>query len=146
MFVDASVMIAILTGEDDGEAYARLIEDAPETVTSVLAVWEASAGLFRKHRLPMREAKAILQAFIDVAGIEVLPVDSRDEALALDIFETNGRHGVPERQRNRALNMADCFHYAVATRRGVSILTKDEGFTFTDLETIRVATPIPSPE
>lgn len=84
----------------------------------------------------MSEAKAIVQAFIEVAGIDVLPLDARDAALALDIFETHGRHAVPESKRNRALNMADCFHYAVAKRRGVPILTKDEGFAFTDLETI----------
>lgn len=141
MFVDASVMIAILTGEEDGEAYARLLDDAPERITSVLAVWEASAGLFRKRRQSMGEAKATLAAFIDVAGIAVLPLDARDEALALDIFETNGRHGLPESQRNRALNMADCFHYAVARRRGVPILTKDEGFAFTDLETVMATQP-----
>lgn len=141
MFVDASVMIAILTGEDDGEAYARRLDDARDRITSVLATWEASAGLFRKRKQSMHDAKAIVQAFLDVAGIEVLPIDARDEALALGIFETHGRHAMPESMRNRALNMADCFHYAVAKRRAVPILTKDEGFAFTDLQTIRVATP-----
>lgn len=141
MFVDASVMIAILTGEKDGEAHAAVLEEAPERVTSVLATWEAAAGLFRKRKQSMGEAKAIVQAFIDVAGIEVLPIDTRDEALALDIFETNGRHAVPENERNRALNMADCFHYAVAKRHDAVMLTKDRGFTFTDLRTAGVAAP-----
>lgn len=136
MFVDASVMIAILTGEDDGEAYARLLDEAPNRITSVLAIWEASAGLFRKRKQSMPDVKAIVQAFLEVADIEVLPIDARDEALALHIFETHGRHAVPESMRNRALNMADCFHYAVAKRHGMPILTKDEGFTFTDVETI----------
>jgi len=133
MFVDASVMIAILTGEDGGEIHAGLIEDARRRITSVMATWEASVGLFRKTGLSMSEARAVVREFVEVAGIEVLPVEPEDEALALAIFETNGRNTVSDAERNRALNMADCFHYAVARRQGVPILTKDAGFLSTGL-------------
>lgn len=81
----------------------------------------------------MSESRAIVHEFIQIVGIEVSPIESQDEALALAIFETNGRHSVAESDRNRALNMADCFHYAVAKRRAMPILTKDIGFTLTDL-------------
>lgn len=50
MFVDASVMIAILTNEDDGENYARILELTESKITSVVATWEAAAGLFRKTK------------------------------------------------------------------------------------------------
>lgn len=139
MFVDASAMIAVLTGEEDGEIHAGLIEDARRRITSVVATWEASVGLFRKAGMPMSEARAVVREFVMVAGIDVLPVEPEDEALALAIFETNGRHTVGDAERNRALNMADCFHYAVAKRHGVPILTKDAGFLSTDLIVLGLA-------
>lgn len=133
MFVDASVIISILTDEDDGKIYADILETPRRKVTSVVATWEASAGLFRKARLSMLEVRMIVQEFVRLADIDVLVIDAEDEMLALDIFETNGRHSVAEKDRNRALNMADCFHYAVAKRLGMPILTKDAGFAATDL-------------
>jgi ribonuclease VapC len=54
----------------------------------------------------------------------------------LQAFERYGRHRYPVNDRNSALNLADCFHYASATSRGASILTKDTGFALTDLEII----------
>ena len=133
MFVDASVIISILTNEDDGEPFAAILDGISQKVTSVVATWEASVGLFRKTGLSMGESRTIVQDFLRVADIEVLAIVSEDEDLALKIFETNGWHSVSEKERNRALNMADCFHYAVARRLGMPILTKDAGFASTDL-------------
>jgi len=140
MFVDASVIIAILTEEEDGKACSQIIEghERRPLITSVLASWEATVGLFRKTKRTMDESRAIVGDFVRMVGIEVLPLDAEDEALALRIFETRGRHRLSEDAGNMALNMADCFHYAVAKRRNVPILTKDQGFTRTDLATITI--------
>lgn len=141
MFVDASVIIAILTEEKDAEGYAQILDTNREfaNVTSVLASWEATVGLFRKTGKSMDEAKAIVQDFLEIAGIIVLSIGAEEEALALDVFQRNGRHRFGEGERNLALNMADCFHYAVAKLNKVPILTMDIGFEATDVQVVRIA-------
>ncbi|PPQ35333.1 ribonuclease VapC [Rhodoblastus acidophilus] len=140
MFVDASVIIAIMTSEPDAEFFAAHIDAArtKRPVTSVLAVWEATVGLYRKKRIPMNEAEARVQEFIEAADIHVLSVGSRDLPTALQAFERYGRHRYPDAERNSALNLADCFHYAAAKSCRAPILTKDGGFALTDVATIGV--------
>jgi ribonuclease VapC len=133
MFVDASAIIAILTDEPEGRAYAEAMDGAPELICSVLAVWEATVGLFRKKIMSMDEADARVQEFIQTAGILVVPVADQDRKLALRAFDLYGRHRYSEAGRNRALNLADCFHYATAKSRNASMLSKDIGFALTDV-------------
>ncbi|MDO9417534.1 type II toxin-antitoxin system VapC family toxin [Pararhizobium sp.] len=138
MFVDASAIIAILTGEPDGEAFAKAIDASAHPVSSVLAVFEATVGLFRKKTMPMQEADAAVQAFIEAARITVLPIADTDRPAAFAAFERYGRHRHPDTDRNRALNLADCFHYATAKNNGVPILSKDIGFALTDVQVVSV--------
>jgi ribonuclease VapC len=136
MFVDAPAIIAILTNEADGEDMAALLDAAPTPMTSVLAVWEASVGLYRKKRIPMDEAEKRVREFLDTAGIRVEDVSPRELPAALQAFDRYGRHRYPDAERNSALNLADCFHYASVKTFGTQILTKDAGFALTDVETI----------
>lgn len=135
MFVDASAMIAILTGEADGENLAAALghEVSARPITSIIAIWEAAAGLYRKKRIPMAEAEARIKDFLEQARVEIVPLGMEELALALQAFDRYGRHRYPDSERNRALNLADCFHYACAKSNGASILHKDPGFTFTDV-------------
>ncbi|MDR3450778.1 MAG: type II toxin-antitoxin system VapC family toxin [Alphaproteobacteria bacterium] len=137
MFVDASVIVAIMTGEPDAEGFATLMDTAPakRLITSVLAAWEATVGLYRKKRIPMVEAEARVHEFIEAAGIQVLSIGPRELPVALQAFERYGRHRYPDSERNSALNLADCFHYATAKSCRASILTKDAGFALTDVAT-----------
>ena len=138
MFVDASVIIAILTGEPGAEGFAAHMDAAraKRPVTSVLAVWEATVGLYRKKRIPMFEAEARVQEFVEAAGIQVLSVGPQELPTALQAFERYGRHRYPDSERNSALNLADCFHYATAKTCRLPILTNDAGFALTDVATI----------
>ncbi|OJF92899.1 type II toxin-antitoxin system VapC family toxin [Pararhizobium antarcticum] len=138
MFVDASVSIGILTDEPESEAFARAMDAAPELVCSVLAVWEATVGLFRKKTMSMEDADARVQEFIQTAGIVVVPVADPERRLALRAFDLHGRHRFSDVERTRALNLADCFHYATAKYRGVAMLSKDAGFALTDVAIARV--------
>lgn len=135
MFVDASAIIAILTEEAEGEALAAALEaggtDPP--ITSVIAVWEAAVGLFRKKHLGIDEAEARVREFLECAGVQILPVSERELTLALKTYEKFGGHRIPDAERNRALNLADCFHYACAKFNRTSILHKDAGFDLTDV-------------
>ena len=138
MFVDASVIISILTNEPDAENFVKELDKATEKqrFTSALAIWEAIVGLFRKKKMPMLEAEVQLKDFIELSHIQILPIHMQETTIALQAFERYGRHRYPDNARNNALNLADCFHYASAKINKISILTKDSGFTFPDIETI----------
>jgi len=138
MFVDASAIIAILTDEPEGRAYAEAMDGAPELICSVLGVWEATVGLFRKKIMSMDDADARVQEFVRTAGIVVVPIADQDRKLALRAFDLHGRHRHSDADRNRALNLADCFHYATAKGRNASILSKDIGFALTDVAIAKV--------
>jgi ribonuclease VapC len=135
VFVDASAMVAILLQEPEGERLAAAIDSAPSRlVTNVIAVWETVAAIYRKKNMPLGVAEARVADFLAAAGIETLNVAPNDLALALAAFDRFGRHRYPNpADRNKGLNLADCFHYACARARGVPILTTDEGFALTDL-------------
>lgn len=133
-FIDASAMVAILLQEAEGERLARAIDSDAAPFTNVIAVWETAAALHRKHDLEMPAAQAIVDEFMEAAGMEVLPVSQAELGLALAAFAAHGRHRYPDpADRNKGLNLADCFYYASARSRRAAILTTDEGFAATDL-------------
>ncbi|HLH51051.1 MAG TPA: type II toxin-antitoxin system VapC family toxin [Roseiarcus sp.] len=134
MFVDASAILAILLDEPDGERLAGALQTAKPSkpVTSVLAAWEAAVGLNRKKGLPMIEAEARILEFAETAGLDIISVTPTEFSAALRAFDRYGRHRYPEADRNKALNLADCFHYACAKSRRMPILHKDAGLALTD--------------
>lgn len=138
MFVDASAIIAIMTGEADGERLATLLGQAKKRITSIIAVWEATVGLYRRKNIPMQEAEARVAEFLELCGIKVVQTSQAELSIALQAFDRYGRHRYPDTDRNSALNLADCFHYAAAKANRTPILTKDAGFGLTDVETVGV--------
>lgn len=135
MFVDASAIIAILSQEPEKNSFVDALEGAPveERITSVIAVWEAIAGFARRMSIPLTVAESDVREFLSVASIEVIPLTLDHLSPALDAFDRYGRHRLPESERNKALNLGDCFHYAAARRAGTGILHKDAGLALTDL-------------
>lgn len=138
MFVDASAIVAILTAEPDDEDLARCLEQAQsKPVTSVIAVWEAVAGIYRKKQISMAQAEAHVREFLATAGVELISVSPEELSVALSAFDRHGRHRYPESQRNMGLNLADCFHYACAKARDVPVLHKDPGLAATDIRSAK---------
>lgn len=135
MFVDASAIIAILSQEPEKDAFINALEATPpdERTTSVIAVWEAIAGLARRTSVPLTLAEGDVRDFLATASIDVQPLTLDHLAPALDAFDRYGRHRLPESDRNKALNLGDCFHYAAARLAGTGILHKDAGLALTDL-------------
>lgn len=137
MFIDASAMVAILLQEADGEGLAAAI-DASSTplVTNVIAVWETVAAIHRKKDMPIGLAEAHVTEFLATAGIQTLDATPNELPLALSAFDRYGTHRYAHpADRNKGLNLADCFHYASAKSRGLAIMTTDDGFALTDLPT-----------
>src|SRR5207302_1044339 len=51
MFVDAAALVAILSGEPESARCTAALDDAPDPITSAIAVWEAAVALARPDKL-----------------------------------------------------------------------------------------------
>jgi ribonuclease VapC len=130
VFVDASAIVAVLTEESDGESLAAELDRAAGSITSVIAVWESAASISRKTGRRAEQELTDILAYLDLAEIEILPVDLTVAAEAIAAFDRYGR-----RSGHRAdLNTGDCFAYAFAKTRDVVLLYKAKDFAFTDVQ------------
>ncbi len=134
MFVDASAIVAILTGEAEADSLSAMLKDAPAPITSAVAVFEAVLGICRKYRMEVTEAHRLVQEFMAAVPMRTVPVTDRESAAALEAFARYGKgRGHPAQ-----LNMGDCFAYAVARTHQVPLLFKGDDLDRTDI-------PLPSP-
>jgi ribonuclease VapC len=136
VFVDASALVAILTGEEEAQSLTQALGSGSRPATSAISVWEAAAAISRKTgRTAELELPDIL-AFLEVAEVEIVAVDIKIAALAVVAFDRYGR-----RSGHRAnLNMGDCFAYAFAKHRDVVLLYKGKDFALTDVQRVRPTT------
>lgn len=137
MFVDASAIASVLLREPIARRLVERLDSLPkgQLVTNVIAVWEVVTAIQGKRGGLQAMVEAEVATFLGLGDIETLPITPDDLALALVAFDRHGRHRVVDpRQRNKALNLADCFHYATAKSRRIPMLTIDEGFAATDLQ------------
>jgi ribonuclease VapC len=130
MFVDASAIAAILLEEADAAMLADRLENARSDgcVTSPLGVFEATLAIARNHKGDVARARAVVLAFLQDAGVRVVPINEETAGRAIDAHERFGKG------RHRArLNFGDCFAYAMARQHGVPLLYKGDDFALTDL-------------
>ena len=128
MFVDASAIVAILTGESDAGIQAGRLEAARQPTTSAVAVFEAAAGVARKKACSITVARDSMFRFLSAAGGDMAPIREREAVLALEAFDRFGKGRHPA-----ALNMGDCFAYACAHAFSVPLLFMGDDFARTDL-------------
>ncbi len=129
MFVDASAIVAILTREPEADALADLLDAARAPITSPIALFEAALGICRKRHASVEEAEEEVREFLEVAGVEVVPITAKEAETALSAFSRYGKgRGHPAQ-----LNLCDCFSYAVAKNHGRALLFKGDDFDKTDI-------------
>jgi ribonuclease VapC len=129
IFVDASAVVAILTGEEGRDALADALEAGGPAITSAVAVFEAALGIRRKRHASVAEAHGDVNEFLKAASVRVVPISVREAEIALDAFARYGKGtGHPAQ-----LNLGDCFAYAVARNYGASLLFKGDDFAKTDI-------------
>jgi ribonuclease VapC len=128
MFVDASAIIAMLANEKEGDAFADALQGAASRLTSPIAIWEAVAGLVRSYALSISEARAKVNALLEVADVRLVTIGERELDLALEAYlhYGKGRHVA-------GLNLGDCFAYACARSHDVPLLFKGADFDNTDI-------------
>jgi ribonuclease VapC len=129
IFIDTSVVVAILAAEDDAAYWSERIAAAPYRATSTLVLIEGIMRLSTLRALEPDRVNAIIEEFLATGQIEVIAIEVADKDFAVDAF---ARYGKGRRHPAR-LNLADCLSYACAKRRGLRLLYKGDDFAKTDM-------------
>lgn len=128
MFVDTSVVVAILAEEEDAAEWSAKLEQAPGKVTSGLVVLEAVMRLSTLLAIEPVIVQTTVFEFLKEAEIEIVPLGDEEARTAIRAFSDYGKGRHPAR-----LNLADCLSYACAKNRGIPLLYKGADFAKTDL-------------
>jgi ribonuclease VapC len=137
MFIDASVIVAILGREPGHEELEKQLADIDGPFfVSPLVKFEASVALARQkaaHIKPspelLRQAQRAVDAFVEDIAAEEVAISPEVGRFALDASATYGKavgHVAD-------LNFGDCFAYACAKALKVSLLYRGNDFAHTDL-------------
>jgi ribonuclease VapC len=137
MFIDASVIVAIIAEEEGYEAFQSQLVDLRSSVyISSITRFEAVQAVARKASAPIKptaEQLANAGKTVDrlLGGLNAQNVDLTEDVgrLAVTASATYGKAvGHPA-----DLNMGDCFAYACAKTLNVPLLYKGGDFARTDL-------------
>jgi ribonuclease VapC len=136
MFIDSSALMAILLGEPETQdLLLKLATSRRKPITSPLVRYEVVVSLARSRS----GGKAITQADIGLATErfdELLKLLGCAEvilttAVAQSALEAAARYGKVA-AHPAALNMGDCFSYAMAKANNMPLLYKGDDFAQTD--------------
>lgn len=131
MFVDASALIALLSGEREATRVSNALSTAATRFTSPVAVLETVLGLARPDKFDrsVDEVEPMVLEFLELRDIEIRDLPPAAEATQLSLRAAHsfrkGKHG---------LNLGDCLHYACAKFYDVPMLATDSEFKQTDLD------------
>ena len=128
IFVDASAMISMMTGESDADGLADRLGAERQRLCSAISVWETIAGLCRTHTFSVPSARAVVQSFIESNDLRFVGIGEREFELAAQAYAEFGKGRHPA-----ALNMGDCFAYACAKANRAGLLFKGDDFSKTDI-------------
>lgn len=127
--VDSSAVVAILFGEASTDALSACLATDPDRVMSVASYLETGTVLAGRRRAGKDQAITDLDAFLEVAGITLAPVDEHQIRIALAARIRFGRgmgHG-------GLLNFGDAFSYALAVSQDAALLFIGDDFGTTDV-------------
>ena len=127
MIIDTSAILAILFGEVDAARYEHAIAAASPRRMSAVAVLEAAMVIEGRGGA---QAGLELDALLERAGIELVPVTSEQVAVARQAWRQFGKGRHPA-----GLNFGACLAYALAKVTGEPLLYKGADFMRTDIET-----------
>jgi ribonuclease VapC len=128
MFVDASVIVAVLVEETDAEVLRARLAKADRVYFSPIVAYEATLGLARATKMSIADAEKQVTDILAILAAENLPITAERGAKAIAAFERYGKGRHPA-----GLNMGDCFSYACAQDLDVPLLFKGDDFSKTDV-------------
>jgi ribonuclease VapC len=128
MFIDSSVIVAILSKESDATELANRIEPGA-CQTSALVILESAMRLSSKLNLDPLVVADRIEAFMYEAEITLAPIDGTAARIAIEAFAAYGKG----RGHKAQLNLADCLSYACAKAQKMPLLYKGKDFSYTDM-------------
>lgn len=138
MFVDASVLVAILAMEADAAELVTIIGNSERRLTSALAKWETCIATSRVHGVPVAESELEFDGLMRHLAVDFVPVTAETARLALAAHDRFGKGRHPAK-----LNFGDCFAYASAREHRVPLLFKGTDFALTNIESAMALTARP---
>ena len=126
MIVDTSAILAILFREEDARRFERALASA--TAPRISAVTLVEAAMVAEARGGFGAGQD-LDDLLEGAQIQVVPVTRQHSEAARDAWRCYGKGNHPA-----ALNMGDCFVYALARTAREPLLFKGNDFGLTDIE------------
>lgn len=127
MVIDTSVLVAIVLGEPDAEAFKVALRSADPGALTISAVTAAEAAMVVEARQGSDAARD-LDALISTLSIRIEPVDSGQSVVAVEAWRRFGKGRHPA-----GLNLGDLFPYALARTTGEALLFKGDDFSRTDV-------------
>jgi ribonuclease VapC len=134
MVVDTSALVAILFAEPDAERFARALGDAPVRLLS--AVTRAELSFVIEGRKGETGRADDLKLLLRDGGFDIVSVTLQQAEIAVEAFRRFGRG-----RHRAALNIGDCFAYALAGATDHTLLFKGDDFIHTDIRSALPATP-----
>ena len=126
MVIDTSALVAIFLAEPERRRFLDLIVEAGTRLISAATAPETGIVLeARRGEAAGRE----FDLFVFRANLQVVPVDGEQVEIARSAWRKYGKGRHPA-----ALNLGDCFAYALAKSSGESRLAKGTDFGATDIE------------
>lgn len=125
MVIDTSAIIAILFNEPERKQFTELLESAAVRLVSAVTRVEAAFVVEGRKREAGRER---LDRFFQMTEPEIASVTPEQAEIAVGAFRRFGRGRHPA-----ALNIGDCFAYALAKATGERLLFKGSDFARTDI-------------
>ena len=125
MVVDTSAMVAILLREPEADTYSKCLEDAARLVMSTITRVELSFVIEGRHGETGRLAT---EQALRNARIEIAAVSPEQAEMAIEAFRQYGKG-----RHRAALNIGDCFSYALAKATDLPLLFKGNDFVHTDI-------------
>lgn len=130
MILDTSAVIAIVSGEPEREALLGALELERDIAISAATRVELAAVLARSR--PAQEARRA-EGFLAAQGVVTLSFDAEQTRIAADAYRLFGRGS----GHQAALNLGDCFAYALAIARDEPLLFVGDDFNHTDVRVAR---------
>jgi ribonuclease VapC len=126
VIVDTSAIIAVLFDEADAPALAQAMNEADRLAIAAPTLVETTIVGEGRARPGMREK---LDALLDTLRPEIVPFTADHVRIAQEGWRRFGKGRHPA-----ALNLGDCFAYALAKSRGEPLLFKGNDFSQTDVK------------
>lgn len=128
MYVDSSVIVAIILDEPDASEFLEKLMHASDRFTSIISKVEASLALARigKEGVPAAEIVSDLLERLEIRVVAAEP------AMFDHVMEAARRYGRASGHPAK-LNFGDCFSYAFAKLAKTPLLYKGNDFSRTDL-------------